>query len=369
MKITVLYLGKSGAGCVYTYEMVRHLLEQKAEIQLILSSLIENKCDFENLKSQENFDLIFTPTYKNGKDFVLKSLNILKFMKLGNRINSFSPDWIYIPMISIWARMILPFVNKKTKVVTTIHDVSMHLGEKNSLIDRFNEYIIRHSHKIVTLSERFVSLISEKYGFDRNQICWIRHGNYNYYRPSNFPNKNSITKKILFFGRIHEYKGISVLLDAMAIVNEKDPNIVLNIVGKGKLSDSDNEKINQLGKSCNIVNKYIPNEEIYRYFEDIDFVVVPYIEASQSGVVMLAYSFSKPVIVTDVGGLPEQVFEDTGIIIQPNNKNALAGSILKMYEEPQKILEMGKVAEQKNETVFSWKLSAEILLKFLETDF
>lgn len=47
-----------------------------------------------------------------------------------------------------WARMILSFVNKKTKVITTIHDVSMHLGEKNSLIDRFNDYIIRHSHKI-----------------------------------------------------------------------------------------------------------------------------------------------------------------------------------------------------------------------------
>lgn len=369
MKITVLYLGKSGGGCIYTYEMVRHLLEQNVEIQLILSSLIENKNDFENLKCQENFNLIFTPTYKNGKEFVLKSLNVLKFMKLGNTINSFSPDWIYIPMISIWVRMILPFVNKKTKVITTIHDVSMHLGEKNSLIDIFNDYIIRRSHKIVTLSERFIYLISEKYGFNKKQICWIRHGNYNYYRPSNFANKNSITKKILFFGRIHKYKGISVLLDAMAIVKEKDPDIVLNIVGNGKLSDSDNEKINRLGKSCNIVNKYIPNEEICRHFEDIDFVVVPYIEASQSGVVMLAYSFSKPVIVTNVGGLPEQVFEDTGIIIQPNDKNVLADSIFKMYEEPQKIPEMGKNAEQKNETIFSWKLSAENLLKFLENDF
>ena len=369
MKITVLYLGKSGGGCVYTYEMVRYLLEQKAEIQLILSSLIENKSDFDNLNNKENLNLIFTPTYKNGKDFVLKSLNILKFIKIGNRIDSFSPDWIYIPMISIWARMILPFVNKKTKVITTIHDVSMHLGEKNSLIDRFNDYIIRHSHKIVTLSERFIPLISEKYVFNTKQICWIRHGNYNYYRPVNFQNKNSITKRILFFGRIHEYKGISVLLDAMTIIKEKDPDIVLNIVGKGKFSDSDNEKINWLGKSCNIVNKYIPNEEIYRYFEDIDFVVVPYIEASQSGVVMLAYSFSKPVIVTNVGGLPEQVFEDTGIIVQPNDKNALADSILKMYEEPQKIPEMGKFAEEKNETVFSWKTSAKKLLKFLETDF
>lgn len=102
-------------------------------------------------------------------------------------------------------------------------------------------------------------------------------------------------------------------------------------------------------------------------FKENEFIL--HIEASQSGVVMLAYSFSKPVIVTNVGGLPEQVFEDTGIIIQPNDKNALADSILKMYEEPQKISEMGKAAEEKNETIFSWKTSAKKLLKFLETDF
>ena len=82
-----------------------------------------------------------------------------------------------------------------------------------------------------------------------------------------------------------------------------------------------------------------------------------------------AMSQKKAVIVTNVGGLPEQVFEDTGIIIQPNDKNALADSILKMYEEPQKIPEMGKAAEEKNETIFSWKTSANKLLKFLETDF
>lgn len=102
-------------------------------------------------------------------------------------------------------------------------------------------------------------------------------------------------------------------------------------------------------------------------FKENEFIL--HIEASQSGVVMLSYSFSKPVIVTNVGGLPEQVFEDTGIIVQPNDKNALADSILKMYEKPQKIPEMGKFAEEKKETVFSWKTSAKKLLKFLETDF
>lgn len=368
MKITVLYLGKSGGGCIYNYEMVRQLLSRGIKTQLILSSFIENRTDFENLRKFENLNIIYTSTYKNKKEFVLKCLNLFRFLRLGRKINSFSPDWIYIPMVSIWARMIFPFVHKKIKIVTTIHDVSMHLGEKNSLIDNFNNYIIKRSDRIVTLSERFIPLISEKYGFKENKICWIRHGNYNYYKPLNFKNKSSITKKILFFGRIHEYKGISVLLDAMSIVKEKDSSIVLKIVGKGVFSNSDSEKIKQLGSSCKVENNYVPNEEIYKYFEDIDFVVVPYIEASQSGVVMLAYSFSKPVIVTNVGGLPEQVFEDTGIIIRPNDKNVLADAILKMYTRPQRILDMGKLAEEKNKTIFSWETSANTLLKFLNLD-
>ena len=364
MKITVLYLGKSGGGCVYTYEMARQLLLRGMKIQLILSSFIENKRDFEKL-SQENLSLIYIPTYKSTRDFVLKSLGIFKFLKLGKWINSFSPKWIYIPMLSLWGRMILPFVNKKIKIVSTIHDVSMHLGEKNTIIDRFNDYIIKHSHKIITLSERFISLIMEKYNFRKEQICWIRHGNYNYYRPDNFYKKNSITKKILFFGRIHEYKGISVLLDAMSIVKEKDSDIVLSIIGNGIISNNDNDKIKKLGSCCNVENKYVPNEEIYKYFEDVDFVVVPYIEASQSGVVMLAYAFGKPVIATNIGGLPEQVFEDTGIIIPPNDRIALANSILEMYENPSKIFEMGKAAELKNDTLFSWETSANSLLNFL----
>lgn len=368
MKITVLYLGKSGGGCIYTYEMVRNLLEKGSRIQLIISTLIENKNDFEKLKSYENLDLIFTRTYKNSKEFAFRSLNIFRFLLLAKKINSFSPEWIYIPMISIWGRLILPFVNKNIKVAATIHDVSQHLGEENTLTDSFNNYVIKRSSKVITLSEKFIPQISEKYGFSKEQIGWIRHGNHNYYRPAGFKKKTdkSLTKKILFFGRIHEYKGISVLLDAMSIVKEKNPDIVLTIAGKGNISASDCKKIEQLGSSLNVVNKYIPNEEIYKYFEDVDFVVLPYIEASQSGVVMLAYSFSLPVIVTDTGGLPEQVFEDTGIIIPPGDKNALADSILKLYEEPQKILEMGRAAELKNETVFSWKTSAETLVTFLK---
>lgn len=365
MKITILFLGKSGGACIYTYEMLRSLLAVGCTIQAVLCDYIENKPDFIRLENYKNYTQIFIPTYRNRKEFLSKSLNVIKFIKLAYTINKFNSDWVYIPMISLWCRFVLPFLNRKIKIVTTIHDVAMHLGEKNLLIDCFNSYIIKKSDKIITLSESFIDKISNKYEIAKENICWIRHANYNYYRPAFFKNAISLTNKILFFGRIHEYKGVSILLDAMEVIKNTNKDITLRIAGRGQISSDNMAKIKKLGSSVELINKWIPNNEIFKYFENIDFVVVPYIEASQSGVIMLAYTFGKPVIVTDVGGLPEQVFDDTGIVISSGEYKALAAAILKMYAEPEKIINMGNSAYEKNNTVFSWAESVQRLLLFL----
>ena len=99
------------------------------------------------------------------------------------------------------------------------------------------------------------------------------------------------------------------------------------------------------------VFEVIKDEEMYQFFEDIDITVVPYIEASQSGVVMASYTFGKPVIVTDVGGLAAQVTSETGYVIPPNNPEALANKIKEMYETPRKMIEMGDSAYAKTEAI------------------
>ena len=151
----------------------------------------------------------------------------------------------------------------------------------------------------------------------------------------------------------------------MEVIKNTNKDITLRIAGRGQISSDNMAKIKKLGSSVELINKWIPNNEIFKYFENIDFVVVPYIEASQSGVIMLAYTFGKPVIVTDVGGLPEQVFDDTGIVISSGEYKALAAAILKMYAEPEKIIKMGNSAYEKNNTVFSWAESVQRLLLFL----
>ena len=367
MKLSVLYLGKQGAGCVYTFEMVKELAFANIQLQVILSNQIENKKRFQSDLNFKNIEYVWVSTYRNSKiDFLIKSANVVKFLSIARKINKFDPDWIYIPMLSLWAGMILPFVNKKKKIITTIHDVSQHLGEYDSFTEKIYKYVITRSEKLITLTKDFIPLIAQKYGKQNTNICWIKHANFNYYRPNTFNAKTHITNKILFFGRIHKYKGISVLLDSMKLIHQSNPEIKLRIAGNGNLSDEDVKKITDLNDKVELINRWISNVEMYQFFEDIDIVLVPYIEASQSGIIMLSYTFGKPVIVTNVGGLPEQVESTVGVIIPPKDSESLCYAVLNLYKNPQRILEMGDKAYSKTLTDFSWKNSVDKLISIIK---
>ena len=151
----------------------------------------------------------------------------------------------------------------------------------------------------------------------------------------------------------------------MELICSKNDTIRLKVVGNGKLSIENQRQIQSLSDRVEIVNRWIYDDEIYRFFEEADLVVMPYLEASQSGVIMLAYSFGKPFIVTDVGGLSEQVYPDSGVIIPPNDVHKLSEVILKLYSGSQKLIQMGDIAYQHSLSDFSWDVSASTLVNFI----
>jgi glycosyltransferase involved in cell wall biosynthesis len=132
---------------------------------------------------------------------------------------------------------------------------------------------------------------------------------------------------ILYFGIIREYKGFDILLKAISALKEKRTDFHLLVAGECYGSDAKYTKlISDLGISDYITwhNRYVPDEDVSMYFSAADVVALPYRSASQSGITQIAYHYNLPVIVTNVGGLPEMVDEGkSGFIVNPENPSEL----------------------------------------------
>ena len=139
---------------------------------------------------------------------------------------------------------------------------------------------------------------------------------------------------MLFFGFVRRYKGLEYLIRAMPEVLR---NIQAELLIVGEFWEDKGlylKTIEELGLRGNIevVDRYIPNEEVGLYFSAADVVVLPYVDATQSAIVSLAYAFDKPVITTNVGGLPEVVCDgETGFIVPPRDSAALAAAVVEFF--------------------------------------
>ena len=138
-------------------------------------------------------------------------------------------------------------------------------------------------------------------------------------------------KVLLFFGYVRKYKGLDLLIDAFPAIKSSVPNVKLLIVGEFYDSpDFYTDKIKKLAleKDTVIVNKFVPNEDVGKYYKVSDLVILPYRSATQSGILNVAYGFSKPAVVTNVGGLSEFVEDKkTGIIIKPDSPQEIANGV------------------------------------------
>jgi glycosyltransferase involved in cell wall biosynthesis len=141
---------------------------------------------------------------------------------------------------------------------------------------------------------------------------------------------------ILFFGYVRAYKGLEYLLRAMPRVLSR-VDVDLLIVGEfyeGRAKYDRMVEDLDLSDHVRIVAEHVPDERVGEYFAAADVAVLPYVSATQSGITQIAFAFGLPVISTDVGGLPEVVRDgETGYIVPPMDENALAGAVIRYFEE------------------------------------
>ena len=198
---------------------------------------------------------------------------------------------------------------------------------------------------------------------EENKIHVIRQLDYLYLLESSGKKKSARSSDllpenncILFFGNIAPWKGVDTLIEAAKIVKKQiGQNFILVIAGKAYPGFEDIQFFenidNEDSKFIKIINKYITSSEIPSLVSRSSFLVLPYdspFQYSSSGVIALSYTFSKPVIVSNVSSLVEYVDKGkTGLIFEVNDSKQLANCMIDLIENDYKCIEMGKAAYQK----------------------
>ena len=321
----VNFLGKRGGAPLYSYEMTKGLSYNEMYPIAIIPDNIENLSDWESL---QNCTLIKVPGYSDSYVSLLKTVVRLLFVesrKIKKQCSGFDIKCVYIPMIQPLT-MLINRLFKGKKIVVTLHDPVPHKGAKKSLVALYTR-ATKRADKIIVLSQSFVQVTADLYNKDCKDIYVIPHGIFDNYKKvydRNLRYKYDDSKiNFLFFGRITPYKGLDVLAKAFAKLSDEFENVALTIVGNGDFEPY-RESYKKI-KNVTIINRWIKDNEVYGFYDKADVItVLPYIEATQSGVIPVAMANDSLVICTNTGGLSEQVIDEkTGYIVEAGNAGEL----------------------------------------------
>ena len=334
--VVVNFLGKKGGAPLYAYEMSKGLTESGIYPIAIIPDNIEN---LEAWEALENCKVIKVSGYGNSYFSLLKTIIRLLFIE-GKRIKKecqgLDIKCVYVPMIQPLT-MLINRLFKNKDVIVTLHDPIPHKGASKVLVSLYTK-ATKKADKIIVLSQKFVDVTANLYGKNKKDIYVIPHGIFDNYKKvydAKLRHEYDNSKvNFLFFGRITPYKGLDVLATAYKKLKNDYDNVALTIVGNGDFN-SYKESYSKL-RNVEIINRWIKDEEVYGFYDQAEVItVLPYIEATQSGVIPVAMANESLVICTNTGGLTEQV--EDGV----TGKLVAAGDAEDLYIAMKEVVESG----------------------------
>lgn len=298
----------------------------------------------------------------------INSVNPVNWLQTGQELKRLAPDIIvvryWLPFMGPALGTILRIAkrNRQTKIVCIADNVLPH--EKRPGDKMFTGYFVKSIDAFITMSDK-VMLDLRK--FTSKPAVKVDHPLYDNFGAAvskqaarahlGLPAEDKI---ILFFGFIRRYKGLDLLLRAMCSEEMKQSEIKLLVAGEFY---EDRAPYDELMAACGLSNiilrtDFVPDSEVKFYLSAADFVIQPYRSATQSGVTPLAYHFEKPMLVTNVGALPDLVPDErVGVVTEPTPE-AIEAGILKLY----KFGETHFISHiQSEKTKYSWKKLADTI--------
>lgn len=248
-----------------------------------------------------------------------KSFNLSLLLSIIHRVRREHFDAIYFESLHTWNLPIM-MMPGKAKTYQVIHEVIPHEGDSQvKMVELMNKAVVKFADTIVLRNKTYIQDMIDRYGISADRVkyleLWRRYPAYT--TPVH-------SGRVLFFGRINPYKGADNLLEIVRLC----PDIQFDVVGR---VDSQMQGIvDQLAKEKNVKlnNNYVTDAEMREAFANCDWVIVPYNSASQSGIIIDAYKYSRPVIAFAVGAIPEQVDDEkSGYIVEAGDNEKFADKL------------------------------------------
>ncbi len=366
MTVLVNFIALHGDGCRYALEMSRGLAQSGVNVLAVVSKNMENIQDWRNCEDIDCYEVngytSITNMLPRLMRFIFKDMPRIRKLK-----KETAAKYVYVPIQTFWTAFMEMFLGKH-RLIYTMHDPIPHNAFR--LININNRYCAKKARILVLLSKNFNDYAQKK--FRPHRIVNLQLGNSAYYtdkadqkmRVAEYdPNKINL----VFHGIINPYKGLHVLAQAYEKVSKVREDVTLSIIGSGDFSPyaADFAKLPRV----TVVNRWLQDEEIASVYEgDNVIAVLPYVTATQSGVVTLAMQCGAPVIASDCGGISEQIVDgQTGFLVPAADAEALCNKILDVIDHPQQREEVSRQAKQYIESISSTS-QAKLLLEAISAD-
>ena len=367
MRVLVWQWGRFGAGARYAYELAQ-ALKKMCGHQTVLS-LAEGAEVMQNEAIRRDVDLPLR-TYANAFEFVWRSALIRDALRtLCDALDANPPDVAIVTMMGYWD---IPLVRRLQQrgvpVAVVVHDAEVHPGDRFHIMVRLQRQLVRMSEGVITPTKFVAGQVAARVPLAGKVQAVIPLPAFDFAeidRPApRLPDPSpGRPLRLLMAGRLKRYKGLRLLADSLKLMRNTPFN--LRVVG----AVQDQAEIAELASlpGVELDLGWKSDRELIVHLDWADATVLPYVEASQSGVAPMSFMRGRPVIATPVGGLPEQIRDgETGLLAETVSPQAIAASIKRLADDRALLNHLAGNALRHAEEDIGWKNLAPRLSDVLE---
>ncbi|MCR6711862.1 MAG: glycosyltransferase family 4 protein [Demequina sp.] len=349
MRFAIVHLGRTGSGPLFALQLGRALVENGHEVVYVTSREAELNDEFVS----SGTPLLALHTFRGRLGALLGSVR-LPFIgrKIGHFLKTERVECVVVAMEQVWQAALPRSTYRPAPVLHVVHDAVPHAGEDGWLVRRLRSAERSRASMLVTLSGAVTAEIQSDARLRSLPVCQSVHPAFDV-AVSTRPRVAPVRVPVVgFFGRMSPYKGLDLAIDAVETLRADGFPVSLHVVGSGIPAEA-RARLSNLDRA---EDRWVPQREVEAAIKEFDAVLLPYIEASQSGVLAYASALGVPAVVTPVGGLLEQAEAFGSAVVSEDMAPAsVADALRRLLSNKDLYEELSLAGLESSQRTMSWK--------------